>query len=235
MPQNNPSIQSGKSPKTPPSGGKAILQQIAKPFSFLILLIMICSFLAHYLTGEETLEEYAKNNPELAYGSPDTDNEATDTGISYTDESLSDSAGAPSNTADKPSAYDKTEDQAPAENNDGSGSESEPEPVLSEKENDEMNENPNRVTYEQGFYYEPLSEEIKARITGISYPVAKSKAAETAVPAINMIADDTTPAVSYEDLRYLSVLHYDFNGEVQTGELICNKELAQDFIEIFYE
>ncbi len=235
MPQNSSNSHSGKNTKTPPSGGKAILQQIAKPFSFLILLIMICSFLAHYLTGEETLEEYAKNNPELAYGSPDTDNKATDTGISYTDESLSDSAGAPSGTADKPSAYDKTEDQAPAENNDGSGSESEPEPVLSEKENDEMNENPNRVTYEQGFYYEPLSEEIKARITGISYPVAESKAAETAVPAINMIADDTTPAVSYEDLRYLSVLHYDFNGEVQTGELICNKELAQDFIEIFYE
>ncbi len=235
MPQNKPSIQSGKSPQAPPSGGKTILRQIARPFSFLILLIMVCSFLAHYLTGEETLEEYAQNNPELAYGSFETDNAAAGTDASYTDESLSDSAVSPSGTADKPSAYDKTEDQAPAEDTDGSGSESESEPVLSEKENDEMNENPNRITYEQGFYYEPLSEEIKARITGISYPVAESKAAETAVPAINMIADDTTPAVSYEDLRYLSVLHYDFNGEVQTGELICNKELAQDFIEIFYE
>ncbi len=235
MPQNRSNSHSGKNTKTPPSGGKAILQQIAKPFSFLILLIMVCSFLAHYLTGEETLEEYAQNNPELAYGNSETDNAAAGTDASYTGESLSDSAGSPSDTADKPLAYDKTEDQTPAENSDGSGSESEPEPVLSEKENDEMNENPNRVTYEQGFYYEPLSEEIKARITGISYPVAESKATETAVPAINMIADDTAPAVSYEDLRYLSVLHYDFNGEVQTGELICNKELAQDFIEIFYE
>lgn len=36
-----------------------------------------------------------------------------------------------------------------------------------------------------------------------------------------------------EDLRYLSVLHYDHNGKVQHGEMVCNKAIAQDLIEIF--
>lgn len=36
-----------------------------------------------------------------------------------------------------------------------------------------------------------------------------------------------------EDLRYLTVLHYDPSGHVQKGELVCNKSIAQDLIEIF--
>lgn len=72
-----------------------------------------------------------------------------------------------------------------------------------------------RITYQEGFYYEPLSEEIKGRITGISYP-----------------ADSQVP---YEDLRYVKVLHYNFDGMITEGELICNKAIAQDMVEIFYE
>ncbi|MDE5866346.1 MAG: M15 family metallopeptidase [Lachnospiraceae bacterium] len=78
---------------------------------------------------------------------------------------------------------------------------------------------PDRIVYQEGFYYEPLSDEIKARITGISYPVSESEAAN----------------ISYDDLCYLSVLHYDFSGNVQTGELICNKGIVEDLAEIFYE
>ena len=55
---------------------KELMKQVAKPLTFILLLIMICAFLAQYLTGSETLEEYARNNPELAYGSQ---NEASDT------------------------------------------------------------------------------------------------------------------------------------------------------------
>lgn len=40
----------------------------------------------------------------------------------------------------------------------------------------------------------------------------------------------TTPRA---DLRYLTVLHYDQNGKVQKGEMVCNKAIAQDLIEIF--
>ena len=211
---------------------KELMKQIAKPLTFILLLIMICAFLAQYLTGSETLEEYARNNPELAYGSQ---NEASDTddtadiqeSVENNDvdmqASASDDAGNPAETSsgntDKASSYNESND---------SSSES-------VKENEPMNVNSERVTYQPGFYYEPLSEDIKQRITGISYPVAESKATETTVPAINRIDDDTSPAVSYDDLCYVRVLYYDFNGKERDGELICNKAIAQDLVEIFYE
>lgn len=43
------------------------------------------------------------------------------------------------------------------------------------------------------------------------------------------------PDVQLEDLRYLKVLHYNFEHEIQVGELIVSRELATDFICIFYE
>ena len=36
-----------------------------------------------------------------------------------------------------------------------------------------------------------------------------------------------------EQLRYLKVLHYDFCGDVRMGELICNKAIASDLLDIF--
>lgn len=220
---------SGRTPSQPPSSWKELGRQIAKPFTFLLLLIMICSFLAHYLTGQETLEEYARNNPELAYGSQNEENDTSD--MIYMNDMTADNAGNPANefavgTTDTPSAYDKAETaQSEQQNN----------YPQSEKENQDVYENPERVTYKPGFYYEPISEDIKQQITGISYPVAESLADKTALPAVNMIADDMTPAVSYDDLRYVRVLHYDFDGREKDGELICNKVIAQDMVEIFYE
>lgn len=72
-----------------------------------------------------------------------------------------------------------------------------------------------RVTYQPGFYYESLSDSVKKRITGISYPEGCT--------------------VPYEELRYVNVRHHNLNGKERTGELICNKEIAQDLVEIFYE
>jgi hypothetical protein len=75
----------------------------------------------------------------------------------------------------------------------------------------------NRETVYEGFYYEPLSENLQRFITGISYPVGG--------------ADE----IDYDDLRYLHILTYDFNGNVAEGELICNISIAADLAEIFYE
>ena len=72
-----------------------------------------------------------------------------------------------------------------------------------------------RFVYKEGFYYEPLSENVKQRIYGLSYK------------------EDCT--ISYDDLRYLSLNYINFSGEIVTGELICNKLIADDLIEIFYE
>lgn len=72
-----------------------------------------------------------------------------------------------------------------------------------------------RYTYQEGFFYQSLTDDIKNRINGLSYK-----------------ADCTVP---YEELRYVSVLYEDFNGETRTGEIICNKAIARDLVEIFYE
>lgn len=40
----------------------------------------------------------------------------------------------------------------------------------------------------------------------------------------------TTPR---EDLRYLKVLHYNLDGNVCLGEIVCNKGISKDLIEIF--
>ncbi len=68
------------------------------------------------------------------------------------------------------------------------------------------------------FYCTTLTEDIKARIKGSSYP-------DTQEPL----------QISYEELSYVHVLHYDFEGQIQEGELICNQAVAQDLVEIFYE
>lgn len=91
----------------------------------------------------------------------------------------------------------------------------------------------NRMTLAEGFYYEPLSDELRRYITGISYPADASQPA-TPKPA----ADASLPAApvpAVEELRYVHILHYDFQGRATEGELICNEFIAADLTEIFYE
>jgi len=67
----------------------------------------------------------------------------------------------------------------------------------------------------QMFYYEEINQEIKDRITGKSY--------------------GENCDVSYGDLRYVKVLYLGFDGETHDGELIVNKAIAKDIIDIFEE
>lgn len=76
----------------------------------------------------------------------------------------------------------------------------------------------NRIIYADGFFYEPITPEIEARIRGVSYP-----------------EDDTNIAITLEELSYVNVLYNDFEGEVKRGEIICNNFIAQDLVEIFEE
>lgn len=72
------------------------------------------------------------------------------------------------------------------------------------------------VDVQEAFYSMPLTEELKVYITGKSYP------------------DTTEPIqISYDMLAYVHILHYDFEGQVQEGELICNQAIAQDLVDIF--
>lgn len=58
-----------------------------------------------------------------------------------------------------------------------------------------------------------ITDAVKLRINGLSYK-----------------ADCTVP---YDDLRYLRVSYVDFTGQDQVGEIICNKAIADDLLDIF--
>lgn len=221
---------------------KYFIRHASGPFIFLLVFIMICSFLAHYLNDSETLQEYADSNPETAYGAApppagpsdgmsiqepenlqssgqEVTYENTDTASNRNDVSFEDQSdmAADKETSSKASAYNTSKEsvtdtvdspdadvqQSKADNEELGGKE-------------DMTQNSKRTIYQDGFYYEPLSEDIKQRITGISYP-------------------ETGCTIPYDDLNYVGLLYIDFDGEVQEGELICNKAIAQDMVEIFYE
>ena len=46
---------------------------------------------------------------------------------------------------------------------------------------------------------------------------------------------DGSDIITYDDLRYIELLHYDFDGGVKNGELIVNAQVAQEVTEIFCE
>lgn len=65
------------------------------------------------------------------------------------------------------------------------------------------------------FYMEELSDDTKNRIQGKSY------------------GDNCD--LPYEELRYLRVLYHAFDGGIRIGELIVNRAIAQDILDIFRE
>ena len=66
---------------------------------------------------------------------------------------------------------------------------------------------------ETEFTSSPIDSVLFARMKGKSYKY-----------------DCTVPLT---ELRYLRVLHYDFEGNVQIGEIVCNKSICNDLLEIF--
>ena len=80
-----------------------------------------------------------------------------------------------------------------------------------------------RVSLTEDFYYEPLSNKLKRYVTGISYPDTSSE------------KDSPEPEISLDELRYVHILHIDYEGNSVPGELICNEYIAEDLVEIFYE
>lgn len=68
---------------------------------------------------------------------------------------------------------------------------------------------------QSAFTIQPLSDSIFQRMQGKSYP--------------------HDCVVKRDDLRYLTVLHVDAKGKEHKGELVCNKAIADDLIDIFRE
>lgn len=70
-------------------------------------------------------------------------------------------------------------------------------------------------SHQQYFISEPVPPSVQMRMKGKSLP-------ETAM-------------ISIDDLRYLTLPYYDFDGHIQIGEMICNKAIARDLLLIFCE
>ena len=68
---------------------------------------------------------------------------------------------------------------------------------------------------EDGFTQSEITDAIFAQIKGKSFK-----------------DNCTTPRA---DLRYLQILHYNKDGEVLEGEMICHKSIANDLLAIFQE
>ncbi len=70
-----------------------------------------------------------------------------------------------------------------------------------------------RITCGEGFYYEPLSEEIKLKISGKSFR--------------------ENDLIDYSDLRLVTVRYIGFDDLEHEGELIVNVQVADDVAAIF--
>ncbi len=159
-------------------------------------IIIGCTFLSRTLTSSKTLYEYAQENPELAYG--ETEEETTELG----NETGTDGT---TSTVEEMTKEDSTKEFSSDES------------PTDESTTEETEAHPDRFTYAEGFFYEPITPAIEERIVGISYPVEGSS------------------EITLNELAYLNVLYNDFEGGVQTGELICNQYIALDLLEIFEE
>lgn len=63
------------------------------------------------------------------------------------------------------------------------------------------------------FCAEEISDEVFARMKGKSFP--------------------STCTVARNNLRYLKLLHHNKDGKTQRGEMVCNKAIAKDLLDIF--
>lgn len=174
---------------------------------FLALIVIVCGFFTRNLTSSGTLYDYAQENPEIAYAEKETLEETT--------ENETEAVFVENETLDNSSNGNTTDDTA---NNTISDNDLCAYPKAEELEVSDITAHPERITYAEGFFYEPITPKIEERIRGISYP-----------------EDDSDIAISLDELSYVSVLYNDFEGNVQNGELICNASIALDLVEIFEE
>ena len=70
-------------------------------------------------------------------------------------------------------------------------------------------------TFSKGFSAQPIPDSIWHFMQGRSY--------------------QSNDHIQRTDLRYLRVLHYDYDGHTHQGELVCNKLIASKLLTIFHE
>lgn len=189
-----------------------MIKQYWKQLIILAALITCCSVAARMLTGGETLSDYASDNPSLAYAVANSSEASTESNASA-------SKASTSHTADSYASYSNAS-ASKASGSKASASEvsttsSDGETISAFSDSITEKQETKVTTYKKGFYYEEIPQNVLSRIYGSSYP-----------------ADASIPLSS---LRYCVINYVNFENETSKGELICNKELADDMMEIFYE
>ena len=96
----------------------------------------------------------------------------------------------------------------------GESSGNDAEPVVPERDLESTSSSRPSASIDPAFTVSMIDSVVFSRIKGKSYP-------------------ENCP-VSLQDLRYLTILHYTPEGDVRKGELICNKSISNDLIDIFH-
>ncbi len=195
--------------------------KLLKMLVWLSVIVVIAAGVSHLVQGNSmSLAEYAElHSSESSSGASSTASGNT----------ASASTGSPAHDSLEPSTPDDPQASQAADSMESSQPFTDKDPQDSESSQltgaalNGSSQLAQRVSLTDDFYYEPLSDNLRRYITGISYPATDS--------------DEETAAlvVGYDDLRYVHVLHYDFDGNSTEGELICNEYIAQDLVEIFHE
>lgn len=172
---------------------------------FLALIVIVCGFFTRSLTSSGTLYEYAQENPDIAYTKKETEPETKSVEMNM--EEMQDNKYS--------DAFEAIAEDITENSNEGSFCAY---PQIGDMEAPTVITSTDRVILSDGFFYEPITPEIEARIRGVSYP-----------------EDDSDIAITLDELSYVNVLYNDFDGGVSRGELICNDSIAQDLVEIFEE
>ena len=187
--------------------------KLVKMFIAITAIIVLVTSINRIFKGNSmTVEEYAKLHatPTPTGQTPSPDEHLEKTDFPEASEDPSDESASPSPDLEDPDSPDITEPMGTESQLTGA--------ILNASSQLEK-----RYTLEEGFYSEPLSDSLRRYITGVSYPSMNNEEA------------DSELVITYDQLCYVHILHYDFDGIPTEGELICNEAIAQDLLEIFYE
>lgn len=190
---------------------KKIDSKVWKGLIALVAIVLLAVALINSLKGSQTLNEYAAAHPDEQVKveiSPIAETKAED--VAADNEASSEIDSEVSTEAISSTDSDASSEDVIAD--DGSDN------VNGLSFDDEYEGSADRTIYQEGFYYEPIPQVVREKMTGLSYP-----------------EDIDETKVCFDDLRYVRLKYVDFNGESADGEMVCNKAIAQDVVEIFYE
>ena len=102
------------------------------------------------------------------------------------------------------------------------------EALIEKKSSEEIGEIANTPLIEISPSEEVTEEEV-------AYSFYHQELSNELISELEAIAPINPSVITYDDLRHVIVAHYDFNGKIQEGELIVNKSVADEIVDIFKE